>query len=398
MKWWQRGFLRTILAPAFRCEGRRIPIMKLIPAALALTSPLFLPLAGAESSDPFDGWPEGAAPEVVGERVAKDFFTRKFRYQTNPAKAHHGLIYPEACVWYGALTFAREAGKEELQKDLIERFKPYLTPPESQHVNHRNHVDYRMIGAVPLEIYMIDGDESCLKLGQGFADAQWSETTDDGITAEARYWIDDMYMIPIIQMQAFRATGEKRYLDHAAKAMVAYLDKLQQPNGLFHHGPDSPYFWGRGNGWVAVGMAEVLRSMPEDHADRELILKGYRRMMTALKKHQGDDGMWRQLIDKPDSWPETSASAMFAFAFVNGVKHGWLDTAEYGPAARKVWIALVGYLDDDGRIREVCIGTDKGHSEKFYDDRPRATGDLHGQAPMLWTATALLRKPETSEP
>lgn len=82
---------------------------------------------------------------------------------------------------------------------------------------------------------------------------------------------------------------------------------------------------------------------------------------------------------------------MFTFAMVTGVKNGWLDAKTYGSAARKAWLALVGFLDEDANLREVCIGTDKGFDEAFYNNRPRTSGDLHGQAPMLWTASALLR-------
>ncbi|HEX7632238.1 MAG TPA: glycoside hydrolase family 88 protein, partial [Lacunisphaera sp.] len=131
------------------------------------------------------------------------------------------------------------------------------------------------------------------------------------------------------------------------------------------------------------------------------ILAGYRKMMAALLANQGADGTWRQLLDKPESWTETSGTGMFTFAFVTGVKNGWLDAATYAPAARKAWIALVGYLDDKNNVREVCIGTNKSHQETKSDDlkvqydfylaRPRRTGDLHGQSPILWTAAAFLR-------
>ena len=142
---------------------------------------------------------------------------------------------------------------------------------------------------------------------------------------------------------------------------------------------------------MAAGSAELLRSLPEKHPQRAHILAGYRKMMAALLKTQDQDGLWHQLIDKSDSWPETSGSAMFAFAFVTGVKHGWLDEKTYGPAARRAWLALVKELDANGNLREVCVGTNKGDNEQFYNDRPRAVGDLHGQAPMLWTVSALLR-------
>lgn len=353
-------------------------------------------LTGCATSQPkpaayFSHWPEGTSPAEVGKRVAENFLPRKFRYETNPQKASIGVIYPEVIAWYGSLTVAQLTGDTNLTTRLIQKFEPLLTEPGSKRINQSAHVDFRVFGIVPLEIYLQTKDERCLKLGLSFADAQWAQTTPDGITAEARYWIDDMYMIPAVQVQAYRATGDLKYLDRAALAMSAYFDKLQQANGLFFHGENAPFYWGRGNGWMAAGSAELLRSLPEQHPQRAHILAGYRKMMTALLATQDENGLWHQLIDKPDSWPETSGSAMFTFAFVTGVKNGWLAEQTYGPAARRAWLALVKQLDADGNLREVCVGTNKGDSEQFYNDRPRAVGDLHGQAPMLWTASALLR-------
>jgi unsaturated rhamnogalacturonyl hydrolase len=173
--------------------------------------------------------------------------------------------------------------------------------------------------------------------------------------------------------------------------MSAYLDKLQQPNGLFYHAPDAPFFWGRGNGWVAAGMTELLLSLPANHPRRERILAAYRKMMATLLKYQDKDGMWHQLIDHPEAWPETSSTGMFTFAFVTGMKNGWLDERTYAPAARKGWLALITYLEPNGDIRNVCEGTGKKNDLQYYLDRTRNTGDLHGEAPILWTASALLR-------
>jgi unsaturated rhamnogalacturonyl hydrolase len=177
---------------------------------------------------------------------------------------------------------------------------------------------------------------------------------------------------------------------------VAYLDRLQQTNGLFFHGTNAPFYWGRGNGWMAAGMAELLRSLPQNHPQRERIVAGCHKMMAALRQYQGADGMWRQLIDDPESWPESSGSAMFAFGMIEGVKGGWLEADQYAPAARKAWLALAGYVNADANIKEVCAGTNKGDTRDFYLKRPRNVGDLHGQAPMLWCAAALLREPELS--
>jgi rhamnogalacturonyl hydrolase YesR len=337
----------------------------------------------------FGNWLAGVSPAEIGKRVAANFLARRFEFETDTNRQF--VIYPEVCTWYGSLTVAELTGDRDLQSQLIKKFDYLLTPEGASRISTNAHVDFRVFGIVPLEIYLETKDEKFFELGKGLADKQWAATTADGITTEARYWIDDMYMIPAVQVQAYRATGDAKYLDRAALTMTAYLDKLQQPNGLFYHGTNAPFFWGRGNGWVAAGMAELLRSLPEDHPRRVRIMTSYKEMMATLLRYQSEDGLWRQLIDHPEAWPETSSTGMFAFAMVTGVKNGWLDEKTYGPAARKAWLGLVAHLDENANINEVCVGTGKGTSVEYYLDRPRNTGDLHGQAPILWTASALLR-------
>src|SRR5262249_39987433 len=152
--------------------------------------------------------------------------------------------------------------------------------------------------------------------------------------------------------------------------MVSYLDKLQQPNGLFLHAPDAPFYWGRGDGWVAAGMAEMLRSLPANHPNRARIMEGYRQMMKSRPQYQDKKGMWHELIDHPEAWPETSSTAMFTFAMISGVKNGWLDRS-YAKAARKGWLGLVTYINPNGDLREVCQGTAKKNDIQWYLDRKR---------------------------
>jgi unsaturated rhamnogalacturonyl hydrolase len=230
-----------------------------------------------------------------------------------------------------------------------------------------------------------------LSLGKGFADRQWAKPDAQGLSGETRFWIDDMYMITLLQVQAFRATKDPVYLQRSAREMSAYLDKLQQPNGLFYHAPDVPFFWGRGDGWMAAGMSELLRSLPANDPQRPRILEGYRKMMTALVKYQGKDGAWRQLIDDDAAWPESSSTGMFTFALISGVRNGWLDAATFGPAARRGWLALTGYIDQNSDVVQVCEGTNKMASLDYYLQRKRRTGDFHGQAPVMWAAAAMLR-------
>lgn len=350
----------------------------------------------AARRDVFAGWPAGTSPQEIGKRVAENFAARKFHFETDPRR--ESVDYPEVCAWYGSLTVAELTRDQPLQEKLIRKFDRLLA--ETNRFPARAHVDDRVFGGVPLQLYLQTKDRKFLEIGKGFADKQWEKTTPDGITAEARYWIDDMYMITFLQVQAYRATRDPGYLDRAALTMTAYLDKLQRPNGLFFHTVDSPFFWGRGNGWVAAGMTELLRSLPEHHPQRARILRGYKAMMESLLKYQSEEGLWRQLIDKPEAWLESSSTGMFTYAMITGVKNGWLEAETYGPAARKAWLGLVKYLDQDANVKDVCVGTNKALAvvganpetqKKYYLDRPRNVGDLHGQAPILWAASALLR-------
>ncbi|MDP9050210.1 MAG: glycoside hydrolase family 88 protein [Acidobacteriota bacterium] len=378
------------------------------PAAVTVPPARVVPESGYhETIPPSPGdlsvWPRGMSPQEVGKALAEHFLTG--------SQAERFSGYPYVCTFYGAMNFAKLTHDDALRDRLIAKFDPLL-PGGTGRTPQRHHVDDSIFGVMPLEIAIQTKglpmyDPKYLQLGLSWADRQWgpvaADTPDelpadlkdklvkDGLSPETRLWVDDMYMLTMLQLEAYRATGDRKYLDRDAHEMVVYLDRLQQSNGLFYHAPDVKYFWGRGDGWFAAGMAEMLRTLPADHPDRPRIMAGYKLMMAALLKYQAPDGTWRELIDHPEAWPESSSSAMFSFALITGVKHGWLDAATYAPAARRGWIAVVGYVDQNHDVTQVCTGTGKLDSMQYYLDRKRETGNLHGQAPVIWAANALLR-------
>lgn len=351
-----------------------------------------------------ENWPEGKDPQTVGLLVANRFVESPHNSFRPPAPPK-SITYPEVCAWYGALKFAEVTENETLLNHLEQRFLPFFG--EEKHLIPRPwHVDYSVFGTIPLQLYMQTKDRKYFDMGIRFADVQWSVPVDSpqvvkneyqkfldkGLTWQTRYWIDDMYMITMVQSKAYQATGDRKYVDRAAHEMVVYLDTIQKPNGLFYHAPDAPFFWGRGNGWMAAGMSELLLALPGDNQDRVSIMDSYLKMMKSLKEYQREDGLWGQLIDKPESWVETSGSAMFTYAMIMGVKNGWLDKNEYAPVARKAWITLIDYINEDGDISNVCEGTNRKDDYQYYLDRQQKTGDMHGQAPVMWCAWALLKK------
>jgi unsaturated rhamnogalacturonyl hydrolase len=320
----------------------------------------------------------------AGELIVANLLSREHMFYGDEA-----LHYAEAATAVGALRFASSINDRAMLEQLISRYSALLDDHSSL-VSRRPHVDMNVIGIVPLQIAILTGDADQLRQGLSFADSQWDEPLENGLTSQTRWWIDDLYMVGMLQIQAFRATADPKYADRAARQLAAYLPELQQENGLFHHSPDVPVFWGRGNGWVAVAMAEVLSSLPQAHRLRPQLLKHYQAMMQSLLKFQDQGGMWRQVIDYAPSWTESSATAMFAYAMLLGIQHGLLDREPYTAAVNKAWSALTALIDAKGNVQEVCVGTGKKNDLDYYLARPRVTGDFHGQAPVLWLADGLL--------
>jgi len=327
-----------------------------------------------------------SSPEEIGKRVISELISRPefMMYRTETVR---GVHYAEACAGFGAARLAGLLNEKELLRQLEDR---YLRVFEDKIENTSNHVDVNVYGILPLELYLQVKNGIFLKQGLEFADDEWKDPLPDGLTRLTRFWIDDIWMIGALQVQAYRVTGNKIYLERAALEIDAYIKKLQQSNGLFYHGLEYPFFWGRGNGWVAAGLAELLSVLPEDNPHYGVIRQGYEKMMDTLLKYQDADGMWHQLIDHPESYKETSSTAMFGYAITLGYKKGLLPAELFRPASEKAWAGLISYIEPDGKLRDVCVGTGQTNDINFYLTRPRSTGDLHGQAPLLWFAYSML--------
>ncbi|HVT79793.1 MAG TPA: glycoside hydrolase family 88 protein [Phycisphaerae bacterium] len=368
-----------------------------VPVAGAATPAAESASAKPSVPSPYWGkWEDKNNPVLLGNKVVDDLIPREF----SPSYAQRGgMDYREVCAAYGSVRFAGLTGDKDRMNKLIKRYEVFFTQDGSYLVPPANNVDNSVFGILPMEIYrqngMKEADKKWLELGKKSADTEWLNPQPDGLTRFSRYWIDDMFMITALQAEAHRVTKDKVYMDRAAKEMIAYINALQKPNGLYFHGTDSPFYWSRGNGWMSAGSAELLSILPADHPDRPKILEGYKKMMAGLLKYQNKDGMWRQLIDieSQENWDETSGTGMFVFGMAMGVRNGWLDEATYKEPTKKAWLALATHLAPDGKVRDCCVGTNKGFSLEYYLTRQRATGDYHGQAAFIWAAWAMAMEP-----
>jgi unsaturated rhamnogalacturonyl hydrolase len=338
------------------------------------------------ADDAWGTWPAGQEPAAVGTRVVQNLLDRP---GLNPAKA---IAYPETCAGYGAVRFAAEIGDKDLLGKVIARYQGIVAADGTAMLPKPKNVDNSVFGILPLEIYKNTKDEKYLTLGVSYADAQYATVGPDGLSAEntTHYYIDNTFKISAMQILAYRATKKADYAAHAVAELDAFIDKFQQPTGLFYHGADAHVYWGRGNGWVAAALTEVLLYLPANDPGREKIMGSYKAMMAGLLKYQSADGRWRQVVDDEKAWEESSCTGFFIYAMAEGVDQGWLDAGTYGPAVKKAWGALCGHVDAKGSVGDVSVLTEHSNDESYYLGIQRAAGNLHGQFATMWAATALL--------
>lgn len=223
----------------------------------------------------------------------------------------------------------------------------------------------------------------------------------DGTLARPRplpvsLWADDLYMSVPLLAQMGHLTGDRSYYDDAAKQIIQMSARMMNPEtGLWDHawfqqeGYDARFYWGRGNGWAVMAMTELLSVLPENHPDRAKVLDIYRRSVRGVVEVQSGNGMWHQLLDKPDSYLESSATAMFTFAIARGVNRGWLSEA-YAPVAQAGWQALATRVRESGEIDGICVGTTAAYDAVYYYNRPTDTAAMQGYGPTLMAGAEMI--------
>jgi unsaturated rhamnogalacturonyl hydrolase len=264
--------------------------------------------------------------------------------------------------------------------------------------------DYGAEGASTIEVYGLDPDPRYLAYAEraaAFATTEQHRLPDGtlarGFPLEWTIWADDLYMsVPFLARMAV-LTGERRYFDDAARQVVGFHRHLFDGRaGLMVHnwysdtGRPGVAFWGRANGWALMAQAELLDRLPPDHPQRDTLLALFRRDVAGLARYQDTTGLWHQLLDRDDSYLETSASAMFTYAIARGVERGWLDPT-YAPVARRGWRGVLSRIRPDGGIEGTCAGTGVSDDLADYYRRPTPLNDPHGIGAVLLAGSEILR-------
>src|SRR5258708_11438932 len=225
----------------------------------------------------------------------------------------------------------------------------------------------------------------------------------DGTLARQRpqaqsLWADDFYMsVPALAMMG-KLTGDRVWVDDAVKNVVPMSARLSNsqlnlyPHGWNGNNPDAPqFYWGRANGWAVLAMCDLLDVLPKDHPGYEKVLAQLRRTLRAIPQYQSGQGLWHQLLDRPDSYLETSATAMFVYGYAHAINEGWISPTTYGSIAQAGWIGVSTRITSDGKVEGTCVGTTFASDPIYYYNRPARTDALHGYGPVLLAGAEMIK-------
>jgi len=209
-------------------------------------------------------------------------------------------------------------------------------------------------------------------------------------------WLDDLYMSLPALVQMGESSGESKYYDEAIKQFWLFANRMFVPEkGLYRHGwvqdmdPHPTFHWARANGWALLTKVEILRVLPEQHSGRAALVEQFKKHVAGLAPLQHGTGFWHQLLDRNDSYLETSATAIYAYCIAYGINNGWLDARACGPMALQAWNAVSTQINTEGQVEGTCVGTGMGFDPAFYYYRPVNKFAAHGYGPVLLAAAEM---------
>ena len=215
-------------------------------------------------------------------------------------------------------------------------------------------------------------------------------------------WLDDLYMSVPALAQMGALTGDAKYFDEGARQIRLFAERMfRKEKGLFIHGYVSgmdvhpEFFWARANGWALMTLVEILDVLPESHKDRLFLLELLRAHVRGLLDRQSGSGFWHQLLDREDSYLETSATAIYTYAMARAINRGFLDPVAHGPAVILAWNAVSTKVNARGQVEGTCVGTGMGFDPAFYYHRPVSPFAAHGYGPVLLAGAEVLRLMKT---
>jgi unsaturated rhamnogalacturonyl hydrolase len=210
-------------------------------------------------------------------------------------------------------------------------------------------------------------------------------------------WLDDMFMSVPALAQMGALTGDKKYFEDAVKQVMQFSGRMfEKDKGIYMHGwvesmtTHPAFHWARANGWAILAKVELLDVLPQDYPGRSAVLDLLKAHCRGLANYQSGSGFWHQLLDRNDSYLETSATAIYTYCIAHAINKGWLDAKTYGPMAILGWNAVSTKVNDKGQVEGTCVGTGMAFDPAFYYYRPVNVYAAHGYGAVLLAGAEMM--------
>lgn len=278
--------------------------------------------------------------------------------------------------------------------------------PFGQLWNMKELDDCGAMGAAVLEVYNYDPKQQYKDYFEAAAKHIMQDQTrlSDGTLCrtfprEMTVWADDVYMSVSFLAQMGKQTGETKYFDEATRQIINISDYLWCPEKqLFYHcfytdlNRNGVAFWGRANGWITVSLVRLLDVLPKDYANRKQLIDLLEKQIVGASRYQNENGMWNQLLDKPESYDESSVTAMYVYGIAKAINEGWFPNNTYQRIAQLGWNALKkDQITENGHFKNVCVGTGITDDLPFYYSRPVGENEKHGLGLIIDAGVEILK-------
>jgi unsaturated rhamnogalacturonyl hydrolase len=211
-------------------------------------------------------------------------------------------------------------------------------------------------------------------------------------------WLDDLFMSVPALARMGKLTGDDKYYDDAVKQVLQFSKRMfNEQKGLYIHGwvqgmsVHPEYYWGRANGWAVMAMVELLDVLPKTHPGYQDVLKQLQTHIKGLAKYQDGTGFWHQLLDRSDTYLETSATTIYTYSIAKAINDGLIDPMAFTPVAILGWNAVATKVNSKGQIESTCVGTGMAFDPAFYSYRPITVFAAHGYGPLMLAGSEIIK-------
>ncbi|TPX13335.1 uncharacterized protein E0L32_006308 [Thyridium curvatum] len=217
-------------------------------------------------------------------------------------------------------------------------------------------------------------------------------------------WDDTLVMTVLPLTKIGLVLNRPEYVAEAKRQFLLHIQYLfDTKTGLFFHGwcfngnhNFAKALWGRGNSWVTLAIPEFLELLQLDRDDplQAHLIHTLSAQCEALVGMQQPDGLWRTLLDIPESegsYPESSATAGFAYGILKAQRLRYLESGKmYSEVGVKAVKGVLANISPEGELLNTSYGTAMGHDLQHYKDIP-ITAMPYGQAMAMMALVEFLR-------